>query len=526
VPSLVHLQRSPFLSLFGLLVGLTTSCTTDPTLQSDAENRETSSLGGTDSGTGATTSRGGTDSGTGGTTSLGGADSGTGGTTAPAVTPWDPETYFDGSSRFNGLPETSCAVTVTSSEVSSEIPTVGIVRFDTDLSGLTTAEIHFGLDRDYGLVAPVDLAAEGYRTLVLGMIQDRTYHYRVAVSDGASVCYGDDQTIETGSLNTTALAEATTSDGAAPGFIVTARDGTAVIYDKQGELVWAYDLFNVFSVQMSWDGRYMIGRDAGPFDLAEGGVFYRLEMDGSNFETLDAPGGDHHDFTAIPGGIAYLAKTDEGQCDSVYEASIDIVDGAPSFDTWQIYQYFPDVGATEGTEVCHANRLHYSLEQDLYTISDRNKDAIAIFARNGSPITSIGRTPLGDWTQHIQAENAGPGEDWHVQHGHHFYADDKLVVFSNDSTGGALVLHYTLSGSNASLDWKYGGAGFSTIQGDVERLPNGNFLVTANLGDIVELGPDGQTEVSRYVLGGAIGPLYGFTYSRHRPSLYGAPAPR
>ena len=65
------------------------------------------------------------------------------------------------------------------------------------------------------------------------------------------------------------------------------------------------------------------------------------------------------------------------------------------------------------------------------------------------------------------------------------------------------------------------------IQGDVQHLPNGNFLVTANLsGTIVELGPDGQTEVGRYVLDGPMGPLYGFTYSTHRRTLYGPPAPR
>jgi hypothetical protein len=61
----------------------------------------------------------------------------------------------------------------------------------------------------------------------------------------------------------------------------------------------------------------------------------------------------------------------------------------------------------------------------------------------------------------------------------------------------------------------------------VQRLPNGNFLVTANFsGTMVEVGPDGQTEVARYVLEGPLGPFYGFTYSSHRPTLYGAPAPR
>jgi hypothetical protein len=413
---------------------------------------------------------------------------------------------------------------VTSSEVSEQIATVGIVSFTSSLAGITAAEIDFGPNTNYGLVAPVDLAEEGYRTLLLGMTQDSTYHYRVVVSDGKNLCYGEDRTMSTGSLNVRGLAEASSREGAAPGFIVASRDNQAVIYNKAGELVWAYWMWNVFSVQMSWDGKYMIGRDPGPFDYGADGKFFRVKMDGTDFTVLDAPGGDHHDFAAIPGGIAYLAKTNAGECDKVYEASLEITDGTPVFDTWQIYQYFSDEGDIEGTEICHANRIHYSLEKNTYTVSDRNKDALAVFTKDGTPVTSIGKAPSSEWTKHIQAQGAGLGGDWHVQHGHHWYADDKFVVFSNESSGGAAVLHYTIRGNTATLDWKYSGAGDSNIQGDVQRLPNGNFLVTANLsGTIVELGPDGQTELGRYVLGNPVGPLYGFTYSSHRPTLYGAP---
>jgi hypothetical protein len=297
-----------------------------------------------------------------------------------------------------------------------------------------------------------------------------------------------------------------------------------VIFNKDGQLVWAYDMWNVFSVQISWDGRYMIGRDPGLFDSGQGGTFYRVKMDGSDFVTVDAPGGDHHDFTAIPEGIAYLAKANEGECDQVYEASLDITDGEPSFDTWQVYQYFPDEGEVEGNTVCHANRIHYRLATDTYSVSDRNKDALAVFSRTGAPITSVGKMPTGDWTKHIQAEGAGPGGDWHVQHGHDLYSDSQFAVFSNESRGGAAILHYTIEGSTASLDWKNDGAGASMIQGDVERLANGNFLVTANLsGTIVELGPEGESEFGRYVLGEPMGPQYGFTYTRHRRTLYGPP---
>lgn len=454
-------------------------------------------------------------------------DAGVGSPDAGLPKPSNPRSqYFDGQSVFSGMPEADCEVKVTSSDIALNIATVGIVSFTSDMPAISRAEIHFGVDTRYGMVAPVTLSAVN-RTLLLGMVQNTEYHYRVAVSDGKSVCYGKDTAITTGSLNSAALSEASWSETSAPGFIVTSRDGEAVIYNKAGELVWSYPMWLVFSVQMSWDGQYMFARDAGPFDLGSGGNFYRVGMDGSSFSYFDAPGGDHHDFTSIPGGIAYLAKSREGECDRVYEASLDLVDGRPIFDTWPIYRYFPDEGAIEGTEICHANRIHYLLEKDMYTVSDRNKDALALFERNGTPVTSIGKAPTGNWTQHILAEGAGPGGDWHAQHGHHWYADNSLVVFSNESKGGSAVLHYTLEGRRATLDWKYAGAGTSMIQGDVQRLPNGNYLVTANLSNtIVELGPDGKTEVGRYVLDGPIGPAYGFAYSRHRASLYGSPAAR
>ena len=448
-------------------------------------------------------------------------------TSLPAAGASAPGTYFDGSSRLAGLPQTTCAVSVTSAYISPAMATVGVVTFMTSLPNVRAAEIGFGVDTHYGLVAPVDLTEAGFRTLLLGMAQNRTYHFRVAVSDGTSVCYGDDRTLTTGSLGSRALAAATTSPAAAPGFIVTARDGEAVIYDQQGELVWAYRMPNVFAVHLSWDGKFVLGRDPGPFDLDSGGQFWRVRLDGSEPETLDAPGGDHHDFAPTPEGIAYLAKTAEGECDRVYEATVAVTDGVPVFDTWPVFQHFPDTGAIEGTEICHANRIHYLQEKNVYTISDRNKDVLAVFTRDGTPVTSIGKTPSGDWSRHIQAEGAGLGGDWHVQHGHDFYADDALVVFTNESNVGAAVLHYTIRGKEAVLDWKYTGAGESKIQGDVQHLPNGNFLVTTNLGNrMVELGPDGSTELGRYELDGPLGPLYGFTYATHRASLYGSPPPR
>jgi hypothetical protein len=284
------------------------------------------------------------------------------------------------------------------------------------------------------------------------------------------VCYSGNQTIQTGSLNVDELTQASTGAGAARGFIVAARGSDAIIFNKAGELVWAYSFGaggGIFSAKISWDGQYMLARDLGPFNAGNGGTFFRVGLDGSGATSMDAPGGDHHDFTVTPTGIAYLAKVNAGECDQVYTASIDISDGSPVFDTWQVFQYFDEPPGSLGMgELCHANRIHYLAATDMYTVSDRNKDAIAIFQANGTPVTSVGTSPNGGWTQHVQAE--GGGTVWSVQHGHHYYADDKLLVFSNNSQGGSSMLHYTINGGNAALDWSYSGAGTSMTQGDVQ----------------------------------------------------------
>ena len=418
-----------------------------------------------------------------------------------------------------------------SSELAT-IQTVGVVAFSTDLPEISIAEIQFGLDTSYGQVAPVALDASGYETLLLGMKQNSTYNYRIAVSDGDSVCYGENQTIQTGGLGIDGPT-VSVGAGAADGFIVVASGSNALIMDKDGDLVWAQNMGQqAMTARMSWNGQYMFSREVGPFNDASGGTFRRISMDGSGLQSIDAPGGDHHDFAPIPGGIAYMGKTAIGYCDQIFTASNDLTDGQPLVDTWEIFQYFTTAEPMlDGTELCHTNRIHYSVDGDLYTVSDRNKDALAFFDGSGAPVTSVGKTPSSGWTSHIQAE--GAGSDWRVQHGHHFYTDSKLLVFSNNASGGSAMLHYTITANNAALDWKYAAAGSSTTQGDVQHLPNGNFLVTAsNVGTMHQIDAD-QNLIATYEVGGG-GPGGGgpggggpgFGYAWFRPTLYGPPPAR
>ena len=85
---------------------------------------------------------------------------------------------------------------------SSAPTTVGIVTWSTTAPGITSAEIDFGLDTTYGMVAPVDLARTDYRTVLVGMKPEKTYHFRVVASDGTTTYASEDHLLATGARNT------------------------------------------------------------------------------------------------------------------------------------------------------------------------------------------------------------------------------------------------------------------------------------------------------------------------------------
>jgi len=69
----------------------------------------------------------------------------------------------------------------------------------------------------------------------------------------------------------------------------------------------------------------------------------------------------------------------------------------------------------------------------------------------------------------------------------------------------------------ATLEWEHVDRGQSVILGDVQRLPNGNTLVTySTVGEIHEVSPAGDLVQSLSITGP-------FGYASFRESLYGPP---
>jgi hypothetical protein len=408
---------------------------------------------------------------------------------------------------------------------------VGIATFTTDMPSAERAIIQFGKTTAYTLEAPVNWADSTHKTLLLGMPANTDVHYRIVVIAGNKACLQADATYKTGALPSGAPGDkppqkGTSAVAPAPGFIIAQSGSFAYVVDNlDGSVVWAYKFpISLTRALMSWDGTYMFGRDVGNFDSGSGGAIYRVGMDGSGEMKLTLSGGSHHDFTVTPTGIAYPAKVAAGECDSIFTAGVDGSGSKALVDLDVVFGKFKLGGGAQAMEKCHVNAIRYYKDTDSFSVSDREKDAIAFISSKGEVLGSVGATPTGTTPNHAKAEGADSQttSTWRVQHGHDQYAPNKIVLWSNGNFQGGTskVLHYTISGATAKLDWQYMGAGNSPTFSDAQHLPNGNFLVTNS-----QTGNSNEIDPSQKLVQSFAGLCKG-GYPRHRSTLYGPPTGR
>jgi len=101
-------------------------------------------------------------------------------------------------------------------------------------------------------------------------------------------------------------------------------------------------------------------------------------------------------------------------------------------------------------------------------------------------------------------------------------ADDRILFFNNgNGSEPSLVIELTLDfdARTVAREWWYDGEVTNAVMGDVQRLENGNTLITYSLaGEVHEVDPSGNVvETMNWGLGAAVG------YSTKRTTLYGAP---
>jgi hypothetical protein len=116
----------------------------------------------------------------------------------------------------------------------------------------------------------------------------------------------------------------------------------------------------------------------------------------------------------------------------------------------------------------------------------------------------------------------GDGATWTRQHGHHLIGPDRLLFFNNEvlpETSRAIEVSLDFESMTATRVWEHSDELEAQIYGDVQRLENGNTLITYTTSrTILEVAPDDSiVRAVSWENPGVPG------YAMQRSSLYGPP---
>jgi len=242
------------------------------------------------------------------------------------------------------------------------------------------------------------------------------------------------------------------------------------------------------------------------------GKVRRISIDGT--EVLDVAGMNnaHHDLTVLPGGIVATVLW-SGESSS----ASDLVERSPDGTLKTVVRIADNVFGRRAAY--HTNSISYRAADDTYVVGDLEAAGYAKLARDGKLLWEFGGAcPTGAKCASGDAVGA---------HGHHLL--DGRILFFKARLMPSLVYEYSLTETSSALSatrtWSYdpGDGLWTAALGDVQRLPNGNTLITWSLsGQMRELSPAGELiqTTQPYTLNGT---RLQFGYADFRQTLYGPP---
>lgn len=408
--------------------------------------------------------------------------------------------------------------------LSDVIPTVPTVAWSRDQ--VERAWIEWGPDQDYGTRVAVDLStAPRFETPLLGMQPDSDLHLRVVAETPDGVLATEDIALTTGSRSSglpASTVDIADPEQVAPGYIVgtlVLSPASAVIIDKEGEIVWWYQPAGAEMLgraALSRDGRSMLMASIN-LQADEPGELIIVSLDGASEERVSLPG-MHHDFVELPDGtIAYIAF-DIIEIDGRPHNGDRLMERAPDgtvteiFSVWDHYELPPDEAddGVGGISWPHANAIDYLPADDDYLVSMLKMEGIARIDRaSGQPEWVLGGAESTFTTAEGDVDFFGGQHQFDL-------LEDSILVFVNGGTGlsstaPSRVVEVVLDPDRdlAETVWSYRPTPTLTspILGDVSRLDSGNTLATFSYnGQIHELAPDDQVVWSLAMsIGGAVG---------------------
>jgi hypothetical protein len=252
----------------------------------------------------------------------------------------------------------------------------------------------------------------------------------------------------------------------------------------------------------------VVARDGNPAGRSAGQVV-RIAIDGSSEESLSLPN-SHHDLSVTPDNGALLFTNDDpDHCGRVTKLN---ADGTQTV-VFDIRAGLGNRFTATGDDPCHCNSIHYNPGDDSITFSCLTLNTYFKLDASGRLLWVLGG---GDGL----SDFSGDGAEWNRQHGHHMLTEDSILFFNNRGTREdslAIQVELDLDTMTATESWSYEGGNSSITLGDVQRLTNGNTLVSyCNAGVVHEVNADSQL-VQEWEFEDGIG------YVEHRHSLYGPP---
>jgi hypothetical protein len=227
-----------------------------------------------------------------------------------------------------------------------------------------------------------------------------------------------------------------------------------------------------------------------------GNPLRRVTMDGLTTQTYSNTKASHDIAAVSADTMAYLDYS-ESDCNSIFE-----INNAGT--TKEVFEPTGVTGTGKSFPSCHGNSVRYSKKEDYYTYSDWQED-VAVVNRMGTLQWLLSKKVSGGHT-------AWGGE----QHGTQLL-DNSILIFANQGTAGkSQAVEYGLDGHLIKA-FNANGSSNVTNFGDVQRLSNGNTIITYSTNSLMQEVDSSDTVVLEVKGTGSFG------YVEFRDSLYGPP---